>query len=763
MKQAFYLMLLFAPFALASTQAVPDTEPSPQAVPVQDASESAVPERIVVLAFDAVGDAAPYRFGLATGVQRSLNVIGGVYVPPVGDTLLIAQRYEAQGTLDTEVFTEAFGARVLVSGLVGSSGDTVSVELIFAGPSYEETVRVPVEGELNDPAALLQRVVEAVIGELGLTLSPEDQAQVAAVTAQTPSLESLAAVAEASLALETALTPELQAAAERDSGSSWVLAERAEALAATGENDAALASSLQAIQAAPEDIEALVNRGVVLAATGDASTAREAFGAALTLNPAHAVALAGSARFAENPEAARSALEAALTSYPRYTAAYLELAALQRQTGAPQTALQTLRRGAEQVPESASLKAAFIGQAVRNGNADEAFSFLEAALAEAEPDPPPSLYALASAFGEAQVSETQISEAQSERALEIVREGRSRYPQDAALVLAEAEVLSGRGDDAGAEGVLASARAFAPENPEVANQLAITQARQGKTDEARATLEEVAAQNPQVGSVLERNLAQLYLEAGSSEEALATLEPLLERTPDDPDLYTLYGVALGRVGRFDQALNALDEALRLAPESASAQNARRLVEQNQQLTGAQRLAFDPNAAAVFGAGLSALEASELTAAQREFDRALELQSNAGNGAEGGLIAFYQGYVRQLQGDLRGAVQHYETALEGLPESATVLNNAGFAYFRLGRLDRAVDYLNRAVAADPDNSEAQLNLGLVYYDLGRYEGALAPLERALELRPELADTTVNVGAPEPLPLPELLERVRQGAE
>jgi tetratricopeptide (TPR) repeat protein len=608
-----------------------------------------------------------------------------------------------------------------------------------------------VSGPSDDPAALLEAVVAAVVAELELDLSPEDEAQVTAVVAQTPSLASLGAVGEAALGLEARDTPELQAAAERDPDSSWVLSERAEALAAAGELEPALAASLAAIQAAPEDVEALVKRGVVLAAAGDAETARQAFEAALALNRTHAVALAGSARFAATPEAAQAALTQALRAYPRYTAVYLERAALQRQTGDLEGALATLREAVARVPESASLHAALIGELVRRGEEAEALTVLEARLA-ADADPDPSIYALA----------TELAPSQRARALAILREGRERHPQDAALALAEAEVLRAGGDFEAAEGVLREALAAAPNHPELANQLAITQAQAGNTDAARATLEAAVTQHPQARAVLERNLAQLLLEAGQNEAAVEVLEPLLARTPEDAELYTLYGLALGGMGRFDQALNALDEALRLAPGSSDAQNARRLVEQNQNLSGSERLAFDPDVAAVFGAGLSALQADELQTAQREFDRAAELQAETAGagGAETGTLAFYQGYARQLQGDLRGAVDHYERALEHLSESATVLNNAGFAYFRLGRFDRALDYLTRATQADPGNSEAQLNLGLVLFDLGRFEQAVAPLERALAGNPALAELRVDPGDGEPLLLPELVERARR---
>ena len=63
---------------------------------------AAQPARVAVLAFDTDEAAAPYRFGLATGLQRSLNVIDNLYVPPVGDTLVVAQRTDA-AQLDTTV------------------------------------------------------------------------------------------------------------------------------------------------------------------------------------------------------------------------------------------------------------------------------------------------------------------------------------------------------------------------------------------------------------------------------------------------------------------------------------------------------------------------------------------------------------------------------------------------------------------------------------------------------------------------------------
>lgn len=708
------------------------------------AASAQEPTRVAVLAFDTDAAATPYRLGLATGLQRALNVIDNLYAPPVGDTLVVAQG-TPEAELDTAVFAEAFGAQALVSGLVTTTEGGGAQVSVFLAETGQEPRQVPVEGTLADTQGLVSAVLETVIQELELPLTPEDRAELEAVIAQTPTLSELGAVGEAALGLGGTDSPELAAAAE--AGSAWALAERAEVLGAAGNDDEALALAEQAVQTLPEDAETLVARGVVQAAAGDVPAAQAAFTAALAVNPAHAVALAGRARLSGDAAAATRDLEAALAAYPRYAAAYLELSTLQRGAGNDATALQTLRTGATRVPESAGLASAFIAEAVRAGNTAEAVTFLETALNA--PDPAPSLYALAAS----------LPAEQGERALTILREGRAAYPEDAALALAESEMLRKTGDFAGAETVLRDAQAFAPNNPELANQLALAQAQQGKTDEAAATLSAAAEQNPELGDLLSRNLAEVYFQAGDNEAALETLRPLLADNPDDSGLYTFYGAALGRSGDYEGALQALEQALELNPDNLEAEQTRAFVSQTQLLVEAVTEPPTGEAGTALREGLTALETGALDAAQTAFDRAAEL-------APGGLPSFYQGFIRQRRGDLRGAVEAYTASLDSFPEpspgQATVLNNAGFAYFRLGRYDRAVELLEQAVAADPESSEAQLNLGLIYYDLGRFEDALAPLEAALAGNPGLAQTTVNTGAEEPVTFTALLEEVR-GAE
>ncbi len=700
-------------------------------------------ERIVVLPFNASGNTAPYGAGLATAIQRSLNVIDAVYAPPVGDTLFVTRRLESGGQLTAANVASAYDASAVVSGQITANGNAAQLQLGFASGDFGTVRDVVVQGNLNQPQQLVSQVVNAVVRELGLRVGGQDRRELDEVLTQTPSLPSLASVAQAALRLQAPDLTGLQAAAELDAGSSWVLSEYGRALALQGNTAAALDASLRAIQASPSDIEALIIRSIILRSSGDPATALQGFNAALALNPNHALALAGRAQLLDDPTAASTDLDTAISVDPRLSDAYLALVTLQR-TQSPQgrAALQTAREGARRIPGAVSLHREVVAESLRLGDPGGAYAYLNDFLAS-NPTTNPGVYALAAALP----SDQGFGDA----ALALVRLGYSQYPSNPVLARAEADLLLAQGDLAGAENALRQALSANPNDATLLNQLAVFLAEQGRLDEAQSTLEASSEQD----LTLRLNLAQIYLEAGQSEAAVGVLEPLLARYPQEADLYSLYGISLGRTGRYDQALNALDRALQLNPNLEQARRAQNVIEQNRNLTGGEQIALTENAGQLFQAGLAALEAGNFGEAVTQFTQARQQEDS-------GLIAFYQAYSQQLSGNIRQAVQGYERALQDLPNNPTVLNNLGFAYYRLGRFDRALPYLEQAVAADADNVEAQLNYGLVNYDLGRFNDAVAPLERVLALQPSLGDQQVNTGQAV-LTLRELVEDARQRSQ
>ena len=326
------------------------------------------------------------------------------------------------------------------------------------------------------------------------------------------------------------------------------------ALAIEGDIDKALEVSLNAIGLQPLDIEALVNRGIILRAAGDDATALQAFDNALTINPNHAIALAGKGAISNDA----TLLESAIASYPRLVEAYLSLARLQAASD-PGRAVQTLRRGTTLVPESAALHRAIIEASLSSGDTAGATAYLQQTLAS-QSVPSPSLYALVNV----------LPADQSQQALAILREGRGKYPTSVELIILEADFLSQSGDNAGAEALLIQANTAAPGNPNVINALAVVQAKQGKTAEAQATFQSLGDNS----ETAQRNLAQLYLQTGANQAALDLLTPMTQAQPNDAELKALYGLALQGLGRTDEANTAFDQALVLDPNQPIVQSAR---------------------------------------------------------------------------------------------------------------------------------------------------------------------------------------------
>lgn len=678
------------------------------------AQGTAEPTRVVILPFDTDASVSPYQLGLPTALQHSLNQIPGLYVPPVGDAALMANK-AADAELEVQALLgRVFDADAVVTGRVMTGGGGVVADINIAVGGAVQAVQV----QGANPAELAVAAAQAVARAVRPEVDADTLSAVTVAAEQTPSVPSLAPTGLAASGLPGTRVDDMSTAAQLDAGSAWVVAEYARALALAGDREAALAQATAAAELAPNDAEVQAIAGVVFDAAGDRDAALAAFERALAVNPAHAVALAG--RAAVNSGSADAGvdptadLEAAVAAYPRFVDAYIRLAGRQ---GNAQRALQTLRRAESFAPESVLLRGTVMQRLIDSGDAAGALAYLQQALSEPLARSA-SLYALARL----------LPSGSADQALTLIEQGQAAYPESAELKVAQADLLlqSGRIDEAVA--ILGPLHTQNPSNVAVANLLAVAQARSGDLDAARRTYEALRGQ----GLDVDRGLAELYLASGRAAGALALLEPLVGENPEDAHLQALYGTALVRLGRLDEGEQALRRALEVDPDQQLAQRSLDLADQQRQLTGGD-VSFEEEAGVAFQQGLYALDVNDFSAAVAAFGRSRAVQ-------ETGLGAFYQGYARQLAGDTRGAVADYRTALESFPESDTVLNNLGYAQLELGRFDLALDYLRRAVAANSENAQAHLNLGVAYYAVQRFEDAIAEFTEAGRLDPELTATT-----------------------
>ena len=680
------------------------------------ASAQAPTLRVVLLPFDASASFEALALGLPASVQRALNEVDGIHVPPIGDAAVVFARARDAGVDPIAAVKRVFAADALVIARV-SGGASYAVEgVIDLGDGGE--VPLAVVGQSGDLPGASLAVTEAVLSALGVTPVPADLVALRRAVADAPSIPSLGAVAVASARLPSVRLDALATAADLDPDSAWVRSEYARALALTGDRAAALEEAEAAVALA-ESIEALVALGVVQLAAGDAAAAAT-FERALTANPAHAVALVGAARFAADEERL-TLLERAVVAAPRLADAHVALA--EGQTSAAR-AVSTLRRATASLPDSVAVQGALLDLVVAAGDPAGALGLLRNAVA----DPVGrrgAIYALAERLPDAVATD----------ALALVREGVLLFAESGEVRRAEIALLRRLGDEAAADAAQVAwlESGFASTDEVIA--WAEILATRGRADEGAAWLERL--QGAGDGAV---NAARLDLAAGRARSALAVLEPLIAAGGADLTTRTLHGIALGRVGRLaeaDEALRAvlveggLDAATRELAERALA-----VVREQQALLGAGGLTLGAEAAEAFEQGLYALETGDFATAQAAFARARSVQ-------DAGVLAFYEGYARQVGGDPRGAIVAYEAARVDLGSSDVLLNNLGYAHLQVGRLDLALATLRTAVALAPGNALAHLNLGLVHYGLTRFPEAVASFETALGIDPSLEAEIASV--------------------
>lgn len=677
------------------------------------AQTAAGPTHIVILPFDAEGTVAGYQLGLPSALQQSLNQIPGVYVPPVGDAALMANKATETGQDVPTLLARVFAAHAVITGRVSTGGSGVIVEINVTSGGAVQPLQVQGAGPAEATAAAAEAIAKAVRPDV----SADALANMRIAAEQTPSVASLGPTGLAASGLPGVRVDQMNTASQLDPNSAWVIAEYARTLALAGATQEAAAQARRAADLAPNNAEVQAMVGVVLEAAGDEG-ALAAFERALTVNPSHAVALAG--RAAVNATASQASndpstdLEAAIAAYPRFVDAYVRLANRQSDL---QRAIQTLRRADSYSPESVLLRGTVMQRLIDSGDASGALTYLRQAVAE-------PLARSGSMYALVRLLPTSLAAGGTE----LLEEGLAAYPDSVELQLARADLSLQQGDVTGAIAILKPLHEARPTNVSVANLLAVAQAESGDLDGARATFEGLR----DLGVDVEVGLAELYLASGRAAGALEILEPLVAAQPEDAHLQALYGTALMRQGQLAEGERVLQGALQLEPDNALAVRSLELLSQQRELTGGD-VAFNEEAGLAFQQGLASLDQHDFAAAAQAFGRSREAQDT-------GLAAFYQGYSRQLAGDTRAAAQDYLVALEAFPDSDIVLNNLGYAQMELGRFDLALDYLRRATAANPNNAQAHLNLGVTYYAIQRYEDAIAEFAEAGKLDPGIAATT-----------------------
>lgn len=110
----------------------------------------------------------------------------------------------------------------------------------------------------------------------------------------------------------------------------------------------------------------------------------------------------------------------------------------------------------------------------------------------------------------------------------------------------------------------------------------------------------------------------------------------------------------------------------------------------------------------------------------------------------GYKAFNTGTVQRTMGNVAGAIENFNAAIQADPEQAIYYYNRASMYMAEGDFEKALADFNMAISLDAGLQKAYNDRGIVYTYLGEYEKALADYNKAIQIEPNSAEPYCNRG-------------------
>lgn len=274
-------------------------------------------------------------------------------------------------------------------------------------------------------------------------------------------------------------------------------------------------------------------------------------------------------------------------------------------------------------------------------------------------------------------------------------------------------------------------------------QRAIALHHQGVLTQAQELYESVLTEAPDQPDV-SYLLGTLHLQQGRFAEAIQHLERAVKSLRPSPDMLNNLGIAYKAVSRNEDALKAFQKAISADEKYPQAYfNLGQLFEQHGQLNDAElcyRKAVelapgDLESQTSFARLLTQLE--KWPEAERVWRACLERTPNDLDT----LISL--GFILTKQEKHHEAEEIYHSVLRYKPDYYQVINNLSFLSERQGKIQEAIDYAKQSAEVQPEFADAWNNLGIAYRSAHRLEDAQQAFRQALELQAEFPLAKFNL--------------------
>jgi len=230
---------------------------------------------------------------------------------------------------------------------------------------------------------------------------------------------------------------------------------------------------------------------------------------------------------------------------------------------------------------------------------------------------------------------------------------------------------------------------------------------QNKPEESLVILAEFPPNSPYSWSARLRVAANLEM-LDRTDEAVAQLKEMSAEAPTRAGADMQLGDLLRAKKRFNEAVDAYDEAIRRLQASS----------------------MPERWSLYYSRGIALERSGQWKPSEADLLHALELKPDQP------LVLNYLGYSWIDRGEnLERGLQMIKKAVELRPEDGYIVDSLGWAHYRLGDYSSAVEYLEKAIELVPEDPTINDHLGDAYWQSGRPNEARFQWRRALQFGPE----------------------------
>jgi tetratricopeptide (TPR) repeat protein len=230
--------------------------------------------------------------------------------------------------------------------------------------------------------------------------------------------------------------------------------------------------------------------------------------------------------------------------------------------------------------------------------------------------------------------------------------------------------------------------------------------------------------------------AEALNDMGRYDEAVGVLQQALSSEPDDGDLLNLLSIVFHNLERYGDALSSAQRALAAEPDVEGARHVVvsclwHLARRTDALEAARQTAtYEPWCVRTwFDIAWIAGELGFMDEAREAATEALELDPDE---PDAWRAAAYAGLAEEE------TIHLLQRGIAIAPDDALLHNDIGWGFLRHGRFAEAEPFLRRSIEIDPLNPIPRANLAASYRWQGRTAEAAELKRRALELRVETAE-------------------------